>query len=124
MHIQTVPQIRNNKPDITLWNKTKKTCHIIDVCVPLDQNVHVQEKAKIDTYTPLSISLHRLYPDYTYEIIPIVLGATGLITDSLVKSLTTILEDKKTVHSVIATMQRKALIGSMRVLKSALSKKE
>ena len=124
MHIQTVPQIKNNKPDITLWNKTKKTCHIIDVCVPLDQNVHVQEKAKIDTYTPLSISLHRLYPDYTYEIIPIVLGATGLITDSLVKSLSTILEDKKTVHSVIATMQRKALIGSMRVLKSALSKKE
>ena len=47
-----------------------------------------------------------------------------MITNSLVKSLTTILEDKKTVHSVIATMHRKALIGSMRILKSALSKKE
>ena len=120
MHIQTVPQIKNNKPDITLWNKTKKTCHIIDVCVYRSTKTCRCKRR----YTPLSISLHRLYPDYTYEIIPIVLGATGLITDSLVKSLITILEDKKTVHSVIATMQRKALIGSMRVLKSALSKKE
>ena len=124
MHVHTVPQVKNNKPDIVLWDKLKKTCHIIDVCVPLDQNVHVQEKTKIDTYTPLSVNLRRLYSDYTYDIVPIVMGATGLITDSLLKYLSTILEHPKTVHSVAAMMQRKALIGSMRVLKSALAKKE
>ena len=124
MHVHTVPQVKNNKPDIVLWDKLKKTCHIIDVCVPLDQNVHVQEKTKIDTYTPLSVNLRRLYSDYTYDIVPIVMGATGLITDSLLKYLSTILEHPKTVHSVAAMMQRKVLIGSMRVLKSALAKKE
>ena len=124
MHIHTVPQVKNNKPDLVIWNKLKKTCHIIDVCVPLDQNVHTQEKTKVDTYTPLSVNLRRLYPDFTYEIVPIVMGATGLITNSLLKSLTTILEKTKEVHSVTASMQRKALIGSMRVLKSALAKKK
>ena len=122
--MHTVPQVKNNKPDIVLWNKLKKTCHIIDICVPLDQNVHAQEKTKIDTYTPLSVNLRRLYPDYSYEIVPIVMGATGLITDSLLKHLTTILEHSKQVHSATAIMQRKALIGSMRVLKSALTKME
>ena len=96
----------------------------MDVCVPLDQNVHTQEKTKVDTYTPLSANLRRLYLEFTYEIVPIVLGATGLITDSLLKSLTTILEKPREVHCVTASMQRKALIGSMRVLKSALAKKE
>ena len=124
MHIHTVPQVKNNKPDLVIWDKLKKTCHIIDVCVPLDQNVHTQEKTKVDTYTPLSVNLRRLYPDFTYEIVPIVMGATGLITDSLLKSLTTILEKTKEVHSVTASMQRKALLGSMRVLKSALAKKK
>ena len=94
-----------------------------DVCAPLDQNVHVQEKMKVDTYTPLSVNLQRLYPNYTYHITPIVMGATGLITDSLLKSLTTILELPTEVHRVTAMMQRRALIGSMRVLKSALAKK-
>ena len=123
MHVTTVPQVKNNKPDIVIWNKTEKKCHIVDVCIPLDENVHAQEKTKIDTYTPLSINLNRLYPDYTYEIVPIVLGATGLVTDSLTKHLKALLERPKEVNSVTAKLQRKALIGSMRVLKSALAKK-
>ena len=123
-HVHTVPPVKNNKPDIVIWNKTRKTCHITDICVPLDQNVHKQEKMKIDTYTPLCVNLRRLYPDYSYEVVPIVLGATGLITDSLMNHLATLLENPKEVHSTTATMQRKAMIGSMRVLKSALAKKD
>lgn len=106
-----------------VWNKNEKTCFIIDVCIPLDENVHDQEKRKIDIYTPLVVNLSRLYPEYSYKIIPIVLGATGLITDSLTKSLTTLLANEKRVRHIAMKLQRKALIGSMRILKSALKKK-
>ena len=122
-YVTTVPQVKNNKPDIVIWNTKEKKCYVVDVCVPLDENVHTQEKTKIDTYTPLSINLHRLYPEYMYEIVPIVLGATGLITNSLTKFLKILLEHTKEVNAVAGKLQRKVLIGSMRVLKSALAKK-
>ena len=124
IYVETVPKTKHNKPDMVIWNKETKRCSIVDFCIPLDENVHAQEKNKLDIYQQLSINLSRLYPSYTYEIIPIVLGATGLITDSLTKYLMVLFnEDTKRVKHVTPKLQRKALIGSMRVLKSALSKK-
>ena len=62
--IKTVP---HNKPDIVVWKKNENKCFIIDICVPLDENFHKQENMKIDNYTLLTVGLHRLYPNYSYE---------------------------------------------------------
>ena len=83
--ITTTPRVKNNKSDIVIWNSSKLTCKIVDICVPLDGNIHTQEKTKIDTYVPLTVGLLRLYPQYNFEVIPLVIGATGLVTDSLMK---------------------------------------
>ena len=123
IHITTAPRVKHNKPDIVVWDETKKQCMIIDICVPLDLNVTNQEKTKTDTYAPLIVGLLRLYPTYTFEVVPVVIGATGLITDSLVKNVERIL-DLKNVDATITNLQRKALIGSMRVMKSALAMKQ
>ena len=120
--IKTVPTVPHNKPDIVVWKKNENKCFIIDICVPLDENVHKQEKMKINNYTLLTVGLHRLYPNYSYEVVPIVLGATGLITNSLVKYMTK-LSNKDVSLEIIRKLQQKALIGSMRVVKSALSMK-
>ena len=56
------------------------------------------------------------------QVVPIVVGATGLITDSLVTNVKKILGAKK-VEETVSNLQKKALIGSMRVLKSALAMK-
>ena len=90
--------------------------------VPLDENVHKQEKMKIDNYTLLRVGLHRLYSNYLYKVVPIVLGATGLITNSLVKYMKKLF-NKDVPLEIIRKLQQKALIGSMRVVKSALSMK-
>ena len=81
--IETTTKTKHNKPDIILWRKEEKECKIIDICVPLDENLKANEKLKKDRYVQLSIGLKRLYPEYTFSIIPIVLGETGLITNSL-----------------------------------------
>ena len=124
IHIKTVPSVEHNRPDMVVWGKDNMTCNIIDVCVPLDENVPNQEKKKIDTYTQLAIGLARLYPDYQYKVIPIVLGATGLITKSLVKNMCELSFDNARIKQIIPKLQRKALIGTMRIMKSAMSMKK
>ena len=52
LHITTAPRVKHNKPDIVVWNEIKKTCTIIDICVPMDLNFTNQGKMKVDTYTP------------------------------------------------------------------------
>ena len=121
IHIRTVPSVEHNKPDIVVWEKDTKTCKIIDICVPLDENVLNQEKKKNDTYVQLAIGLARLYPDYQYKIIPIVLGATGLVTKSLVKNMKELSFDDARIKQIIPKLQRKALIGTMRIMKSAMT---
>ena len=91
-------------------------------CVSLDENVHKQELMKVDNYTLLTVGLHRLYPNYSYEVVPIVLGATGLITNYLVKYMTKLF-NKDVSLEIIRKLQQKALIDLMRVVKSALSMK-
>ena len=57
-------------------------------------------------------------------MIPIVVGATGLVTDSLVKNIEKALdEEEKDLKEIVTRVQLKALIGSMRILKSALAMK-
>ena len=36
------------------------------------------------------VALKRIYLQYTYTVVPIVLGATGLVTNSLAKNLGTL----------------------------------
>ena len=84
--IETSPSVPSNKPDV-VWNKTEKICSIIDFCVPLDENIGKQENIKIDKYTELMVHLLRLYSEYSFQISPIVLGAMGLITNTLVNNI-------------------------------------
>ena len=119
----TSPSVKHNKPDLIYWNKKEKKSYVIDICVPLDENIKSNEQVKLDRYMPLTIGLKRLYPEYTYIVIPIVLGATGLITNSLVLYMQEIGFEKKETYSIIEKMQAKALIGSMRIMKAAMTMK-
>ena len=65
------------------WNKTQNKCYIIE----LDTNVGKNINLKYDNYMQLSSELKRLYPSFTFEIIPIVLGATGLVSSNLRKNI-------------------------------------
>ena len=96
---------------------------IIDICVPLDVNVAVQEKEKKDKYLVLASRLQRLYPTYTYDVIPIVVGSTGFITKNLWLFLEQCGFEKKKTKAIVPSIQRKALRGSMKIVKSALKLK-
>ena len=122
--VKVVPSVPKNKPDIVFWEVSKKQCLIIDVCIPLDINVAQNEKEKRDKYVQLSTGLQRLYPEYEYEIIPIVIGATGYVPNTLHDNLKKIGFGEKVIDELVPTMLKKALMGSMSVVKSAMKMKK
>ena len=108
--------LKHNKPDIVLWRKDVKKCFIIDIVVGLDVNVTKNCMLKHDHYFQLGVELKRLYDEYTFEIVPISLGATGLITKTLANNLEKIgIED---TLKTIKRLQQKALLGTMKIVKS------
>ena len=70
------------------------------------------------------VALLRLYPGYEYKVVPIVLGAMGLVTKSLADNLELLGLTTSTIKVLIPKLQTKALIGSMRFLKSAMTMKK
>ena len=118
--ITTAPRTKYNKPDIVVWESVKKHCDIIDICVPLDENIKSNEKEKRDKYAALAVALKRMYPEYTYSITPIVVGATGLVTNSLLQNVKDIGFNEHECRRIVSKLQQKALLGSMKVIKSAM----
>ena len=89
------------------WNKTENKCYITDIANGLDISVGKNMNLKCDNYMQLSSELKRLYPRFTFEIIPIFLGVAGLVPSSLRKNI-----EKISFNNIKGTMlkcQRMAL---------------
>jgi hypothetical protein len=89
-HSQSPPHNNNNnRPDIIIKNKKEKTCTLLDVAIPADRNVVQKEAEKKLKYKSLCIEIQRMW-NLKCTIIPIIIGATGIVTRSLRKNLETI----------------------------------
>ena len=123
IHVNVYPRVQHDRPDIVLWDIQQKKCVIIDIVIPLDMNVEKNEKVKRNTYVLLSAGLKRLYSNYSFEIIPIAIGATGYVPNSLTDNLKMIGFSNEYIPQLIRKLLRKALCGSMKVVKTAMQLK-
>ena len=114
--IKTLTKCEHNKPDIVLWCKPEKKCYVMDICVCLDVNIEKNIQQKRDHYLPLTAELKRLYQEYNFEIVPIVLGATGLITTHLGEALKKV--GVENIPEVVTQCQKAALLGTLKIVKS------
>ena len=119
--ITTKPALPHNKPDLVLWRLNEKRTFIIDVVVGLDVNVEKNYKTKQDNYLPLCIELKKLYPEFSFEVIPVAIGATGLVMKKLTNDLERIGIEKSKIGKCIVLAQKAALFGSVKIVKSAMS---
>ena len=69
----------------------------------------------------LSSELKRLYPNFSFEIVPIVLGATGVITSELRKNTEKL--GITNINDTLAKCQQMALLGTMKIVKSVMRMK-
>jgi hypothetical protein len=72
--------------DIIIKNKKEKPCILIDVAIPADRNVVQRETEKQLKYDSLCIEIQKMW-NKNCMIIPVIIGATGIITKGLRRNL-------------------------------------
>ena len=107
------------KPDILIWDKAKKTAKIVEVTVPNDFGLNRAERQKLLKYQDLKNDLRTTWKLDDISIIPVVVGATGLVKTNLKKHLKDI-PGAPTCDEV----QLSALKGTISIIKRALSHTE
>jgi hypothetical protein len=84
--VHTDREVTENRPDIIIKKTKEKTCTLIDVAIPVDRNAVQKEAEKKLKYKSLCIEIQRMW-NLKCTIIPVIIGATGIITRSLRRNL-------------------------------------
>jgi hypothetical protein len=87
--VQTDRTIYKSKPDIIIRDNEKVTCMLIDVAIPGGRNVIKTEAEKILKYKDLIIEIQLMWNVKT-KVTPVIIGATGTISKSFRKYLSSI----------------------------------
>jgi hypothetical protein len=87
---------------------------LIDVAIPSDRNVIQRESEKKLKYKNLSIEIQLMW-NMKCLIIPVIIGATGIVTKGLNKYLETI----PGKHS-IDSLQKTAVLGTSHIIRKVL----
>jgi hypothetical protein len=87
--VHTDREVTANRIYIIIKNKKDKTCTLTDVSIPADRNVVQKEAEKSLKYKSLCIEIQRMWK-VKRTIIPVIIGATGIVTRTLTKSLESI----------------------------------
>ena len=85
-NIMTDKKITARRPDIVIVKKGQRKTTLIDIACPCDRNVNDKETEKVEKYQDLKIELQRLW-NTSVEIVPIVVGMPGAISNNLQKYL-------------------------------------
>ena len=116
MMIQGDHHIQARKPDIVLLNKKKKEVKIIDIAIPGDTRVREKELEKIEKYQPLRDELARLWGLKKAKVIPVVIGALGVISRKFEGYI------KECDDNIrLEVMQKTTLLGTARLLRKVLT---
>ena len=81
--IQCDHLIQSRRPEIVVVEKKKMECKIIDIAVPNDVRVGSKEQEKVEKYQDLRREIATLWGMKKTEVIPIVVGALGMISKKL-----------------------------------------
>ena len=115
-NIQTDRLIPARRPDLIIINRKKRICKIVDFTVPADHRINLKESEKKDKYLNLARELKKAVK---VTIVPIVIGALGIITKGLLKGL----EDLE-IGGRVETIQTTALPRTARILRRVLGLEE
>ena len=115
MTIQCDHVIEARRPDIVVVEKENNKAIIVDIASPWDHRVYEKEGEKIEKYQDLKREIGRLWGIRHLEVVPVVVGALGVVS----KRLDTWLE-KLGVTIRTRLLQKTALLGTARILRKLL----
>ena len=113
--IPTAQRISANRPDLVL--KYNNRAFLVDVSVPLEQNVAPKAAEKKMKYEPLRQEVVRLWGLESCTVVPVILGSLGGLSKSILDELTILCPET----SILPLLQQCALLGSLNILGSTFS---
>ncbi|KAL1448253.1 hypothetical protein WDU94_000033 [Cyamophila willieti] len=120
--IQTETNVMYNRPDILYVNKTENSACIIDVTIPLDDNVSKAYSTKITKYEDLRRQIKRINEFNEVSILPIVISSNGLIHKNTMANLEKMkIENTK---SIIKKCQRSVIISTTSIIRRVLAEED
>jgi hypothetical protein len=108
--VHTEKEVIANRPDIIKKNKKEETITLINVAIPADRNVVQKEAEKKLKYKTLCIEMQRMW-NLKCTIIPVIIGATGIVTRNLRKNLEFVPEKYS-----IDSLQKTAILGTSHII--------
>ena len=114
--IQCDHVIEARRSDVVVDDKVKKETMIIDVTIPGDARVYDKEREKIKKYSLLKDEIASLWQMKKVTVIPIVVGALGIISTKFDKYI-----ESLGIEIRIENVQKSALLGTARIIRNALS---
>jgi len=93
--LQTNNYQKFNKPDIVIIYKQQDKISLIEGSVPWDENIASKQIEKRNKYKELSIELKNIHRKKICTISEVVIGSTGLLDESIKKSLKPLCDNSK-----------------------------
>ena len=118
MSIKIANKVEYNRPDIVIRNRETKVCHLVEISVPLDINISNQQVVKREKYMKLASEMQQLYRNYTFQIIPAIIGCLGAIPKSLEWNLKKLGLEDATDKPLMKKLQKTMLLGSVKIMKT------
>jgi hypothetical protein len=108
--------IKHNRPDIIILNKQQKQAYLLDIAVSNSHNITQTYNTKINKYLELS-AMRNLWCLEKISILPLIISATGIVSQSLFKNLK-ILDLENTL---VVEIQKGILLYSCHIVRKFLN---
>ena len=113
--MNTPKKCEHNRPDLLVIDRESKRWFMVDFAVPFDANVAKKEKDKVEAYRDLAAEVGRMN-SVKVEVVPVVVGALGIVTKKLVGWLKRL----GIGETVVGELQTAAVIGTVAILRKVL----
>lgn len=77
--ILTDKNVRHNRPDILVLEKKEKLGYIIDIAIPIDDNIGKSYQEKVAKYQDLAFELKQMYNLVKISVLPFIISSNGLV---------------------------------------------
>ena len=81
--IQTDYVIQHRRPNIVVLYKTERKCHFIDIAVPRDKRIELQEQENVDNHSELRREVKKIWILFKAVVVPVLIGALGVTSKRL-----------------------------------------
>ena len=108
--------ISKNRPEIIIVkDSVNSTSKLIDMTIPSDRNIALNEIEKKSKYKDLELEIQGMWQIKT-EVIPEVVGALGTVKKGMVENIKKVLE-----RATVTDVQKICMLGFARILTKVLS---